>query len=156
MSGVPVEQIDSLQFLGGIFQEVENSFNALDFEQPLTAFLPKLAESHAGFFSKRVDPNGSKWPALAAFTIAKKGNDVPLVETGAMRASTLEKGAPDHIEAVSHRGLLFGTSDEKAIYHQFGTRKIPQRAFIGMTTEQVDEVAGIVADHAVEGLKFKA
>lgn len=152
---VPVEVIDDLQFLGGIFQGVENDFNGLDYEKPLQSYLPSLVKSHGDFFSSRVDPNGSQWPPLAAYTIKKKGHDVPLVETGAMKSSVLEKGA-DHIEAVSHRGLLFGTKDEKAVYHQFGTNRIPQRAFIGMQTEQVDEVAGIVADHAVEGLKFKA
>lgn len=156
MSDVPVEQIDDLRYFGGILQEVENAFSTLDYRETLKGFEESLIEEHAGHFSGRVDSSGSIWPPLAASTIKKKGHDVPLVETGEMKKSVLNSSHPDHVGATSHRGLIFGTEDRKAIFHQFGTAKIPQRAFIGMNEGLVDEVTDGVANHAVEGLKFKA
>lgn len=154
MAEVAAQQIDDIRFLGGILQEIENDFAKLDYEKTLRGFEGNFISEHAEHFSGRRDSSGSIWPRLADFTIAKKGHDIPLVETGEMKASVLNVSHPNHIGEYSHRGLLFGTEDEKGIYHQFGTRKIPQRAFIGMSEDLLNEVVGGVADHTVEGLKF--
>ena len=155
MSSVPVEQIDDLNFLGGIFQEMETAFNEADYSKTLDDFNPEIAEAQGEHFSGRHDSGGSLWPALSAYTIAKKGHDVPLVETGRLKASVLDFGHPDHIEAVSHRGLLFGTEVPYGIFHQEGTKKIPRRAFLGLKEELLQKIVDGVADHAVETLKYK-
>lgn len=152
---VPVEQLDDLKFLGGIFQEIENAFNSTDYRETLEGFLPSLVSSHAGHFSGRRDSNGSIWPPLAAATIAKKGHDVPLVETNRLKESVLNLKHPDHVGEATHRGLLFGSDVEYGIFHQEGTKRIPQRAFVGLETPLLDEIVDGVADHAVENLKFK-
>lgn len=155
MTDVPVEQIDGLQFLGGIFQEVENDFREMNYEETLRGFRDEISGEQAGHFESRRDSTGSVWPPLAEYTIRKKGHDIPLVETGEMKKSVLDSGHGDHIEGFTHRGLLFGTSDEKAIFHQEGTRKIPARPFIGLSAGLLDKMVDGVADRTVEGLKFK-
>jgi len=151
----PVEMISDPQFLGGIFQEIENAYNAADYEETLSGFLPDLVASHAGHFSERRDSSGSIWPPLAAATIARKGHDVPLVETNRLKESVLSLNHPDHVGGVTHRGLLFGTEVEYGMFHQEGTKRIPQRAFVGLESPLLEKIVSGVADHVVESMKFK-
>lgn len=155
MTSIPSELIQQPEFLGGVFQEIENAFNELDFRETLSDFLPAITESQSNHFSQRKDSGGSIWPPLSKYTVAKKGHDIPLVETTRLRESVTSQGHPDHIEAVSHRGLLFGTRVEYGIFHQEGAGRIPQRAFLGIESPLVDSVVSGVADHAVESLKFR-
>jgi phage gpG-like protein len=155
MSSVPVELYDDVRYLGGTFQDMENGYNAADYSTPLESALPEIIDDHATGFALRQDPNGSTWPPLAAYTIKKKGHDIPLVETGRLKASVLDLNHPDHIGGVSHRGLLFGTDVEYGLIHQEGGGRIPQRAFIGLKEKTLDKITDAVADAAVDSLKMK-
>jgi hypothetical protein len=62
------------------------------------------------------------WPALAASTLAKKGADTPLLETGGLRDSIQKTVEP----FVAH----VGTDDPVGRYQELGTDKIPPRSFI--------------------------
>ncbi len=146
------QQINDLTELGGIFLEIEEAFNNADFTKELTALLPVLETNEKSIFAMASSPVGEAWPALSPVTIARKGHDTKLVETGAMKAS-LTGTTTDSIRAVSHRGLIFGTSDEKSIFHQDGTSRIPQREHVGINDALCDEAVDVIADSTVEKLK---
>jgi phage gpG-like protein len=73
--------------------------------------------------AKRVIGEGYPyWPALSPETLARKMMNTPLLETGELRAS---------IEWQAH-GLegQVGSNNDKAIWHELGTSKIPPRSFL--------------------------
>lgn len=153
MAPVRTQLIEDPRFLGVVFQELENAFRGADYQPTLDKLVAGIVADHAGFFERRSDPTGDGWKPLAPVTVRKKGHDQPLVETNAMRTSLLQPGHPDHIGETSHRGLVFGTNDEKAAIHQHGARRIPARPFVGWTDERIDVATNAVADHLVEALK---
>src|SRR6266567_1055094 len=62
------------------------------------------------------------WPPLAESTLAHKAADTPLLETGEMR---------DSIEhTVTHEKAEIGSNDDKALWQELGTVKIPPRSFL--------------------------
>jgi phage gpG-like protein len=150
---VPVEEIDGFEFLGGVFLEIEEAFHRADYSEPLKPMLEMLEQTHAAGFESESTPGGEKWPPLAASTVAKKGHDVILLETGRLKASLANKTG-DSVREVSHRGLLFGTQVEYAGIHQNGTSRIPQREHVGMNEETAQRIVDVVADATVEALKY--
>src|SRR5208337_5085352 len=67
------------------------------------------------------------WPPLAARTIERKGADTPLLETGAMRESGFYE--------VRGTSFIAGFSDEKIVYHEYGTSHVPPRPVVGGTID---------------------
>ncbi|MGC1272582.1 MAG: phage virion morphogenesis protein [Planctomycetaceae bacterium] len=153
MGVVRTQLVEDPRFLGAVFQEIENAYRDCDYQAAIDKLVPAIVTDHAGYFSNRTSPNGVAMAPLSPVTVAKKGHDRPLVETDAMRQSLLQSGHPEHLGGTSHRGLVFGTSDEKATIHQHGTKRIPARPFVGWTEERVDDAANKMADHLVEALK---
>ena len=149
------EEIDGFESFATVLSDIGSAHHHMDYMETLTAFLPRVQESHESNFDGRHSPDGEAWPALAKSTVAKKGHDIPLVEFLRLKPSVLELAHPDHVGGVSHRGFLYGTSVEYGFYNNFGTAKIPQREFIGMPVPLVDDLAGVVADHEVDGLKLR-
>lgn len=86
-----------------------------------------------------------KWTALSPKYAAWKAKHFPgkpiLQRTGLMRQSLIESGHVDHVKWATRDSLTFGTtvkSERDApypIFHQFGTRKMPQRVVVGTTDE---------------------
>lgn len=77
---------------------------------------------------------GTRWKPLAPSTIRQKGaGGSILVRTGALRSSVT--GGPGYIKSISARRTTFGTSDRKAVFHQFGTSRMPARPIIVVTKE---------------------
>lgn len=79
------------------------------------------------------------WARLQAETIARKGADTPLLDTGALQ---------DSIEATVDGSVgRVGTNDPKAGFHEFGTRTIPARSFLGAAAKHKErEVVKICRD----------
>jgi len=150
--GVVAEELDDLRYLGGVFAGVEAQFRDLDYTETLRGFMPVLQQEEARQFSQQADAAGRAWPKLSPVTIARKGHDRILVETGRLRAS-LESQNGDSVRATSHRGLLFGTAVPYSIFHQTGGRRLPQREHVGMNSEACDKLTATVADATVRGLK---
>jgi phage virion morphogenesis protein len=78
-------------------------------------------------FSQSKSPLGEPWRPLAESTVARRrmGSSKPLIDTGLLRKSVATRG--------EKQGVVFGVSGsagEYAQFHQFGTRKIPRRAFM--------------------------
>jgi phage gpG-like protein len=73
--------------------------------------------------AKRVIGEGYDfWPALKPETLARKMMNTPLLETGELRAS-IEWNAEGNLGHV-------GSNNDKAIWHELGTVKIPPRSFL--------------------------
>jgi hypothetical protein len=73
--------------------------------------------------AKRVIGEGYDfWPALAPSTLARKMMNTPLLETGELRAS-IEWTASGLEGAV-------GSNNDKAVWHELGTARIPPRSFL--------------------------
>jgi len=149
------EELNSIAELGGIFLDIEQRFNGLDYTEPLTEFQETIAKGEQAAFDGQREPGGSPWAPLSPVTVAKKGHSTILFETGALKASLVTVGGPNNINAVASRGSLFGTSDEKALFHTEGTSRMPARPPVGTNDEDVDGLTESLADHAVDGLIFK-
>lgn len=82
--------------------------------------------------AEKTDPSGRAWPPLAASTIAAKGNGNILVDSGRLLGSIFHASG-------SHEAVV-GTNVEYAGYLQGGTRKMPARAFIGISDENWQQI----------------
>ncbi len=132
--------------LEGILDDLQESFHDVDCTEALTGkVFPAIERAEAGYFASETDSSGNPWAPLAPSTVARKGHDIILVETGAMRASLVGQTG-DSIRDAGADFATFGTSDEKAAFHQEGTRNMPARPPVGASDELLDEIAGIIGD----------
>lgn len=96
--------------------------------------------------------NGNQWaplnPAYLAWKISKGFDPRRLHQTGAMRASLT--GRPMSIEEYGPGTARFGTTDEKAPFHQNGTQYMPQRKIITVTEDLADDVNSVLATYIFE------
>ena len=89
----------------------------------------------AHFLEERIKDNlGTEFikPPLAASTVERKGFDAPLIETGKMHDSI-------GWEHASVRKTIVGSTDEKAVWHEFGTGHVPARPFFSKTAQDEDK-----------------
>ncbi len=100
-------------------------------------------------FTQATSPGGKPWPPHAETTVRLYGPHPLLILSGAMKASTVV-GGPDHIERVEPFTAYTGTKDRKAIFHQQGTKRMPQREFHGVDDETADKMAEALADFLTE------
>ena len=73
---------------------------------------------------------GDSWAVLSESTVKQKGFRTVLVRTGALQDSIFVD--------VSGLNLLIGTDKKYAVYHQTGTRHMPQRKVIDITRQDID------------------
>lgn len=77
------------------------------------------------------------WPPLQEETIARKAKgNTPLLETGELRDS-IEITAPVHEGGIT-AGYV-GSNNDKAIWHEQGTRTIPPRPFLMAAAVQSEQ-----------------
>jgi phage gpG-like protein len=86
------------------------------------------------------------WPQLQAKTVARKANgNTPLLETGEMRDSIEHK--------VGEHEAHVGSNNQKAVYQELGTSRIPPRSFLmgaAMHKErQIVEDTGLIFHAAI-------
>jgi hypothetical protein len=82
------------------------------------------------------------WPSLKAETIARKiHGDTPLLETGELRASI------EWIADGNHGAV--GSNNDKAVWHEFGTSRIPPRPFLAGAAAHVEAKIHKMAARAV-------
>jgi hypothetical protein len=88
------------------------------------------------------------WPQLADSTLAKKGANTPLLETGEMRDSIEHK--------VSHDVASIGSDNDKALWQEYGTSTIPPRSFLGgALIHKSDEVVEVIGQDIVATIRGK-
>ena len=90
----------------------------------------------------------SFWPPLAEETLRRKdGVNTPLLETGELR------------DSIEHNSDQFegyvGSNNPKAEWHEFGTRRIPPRSFLGAAAglegPKIERMAGEVMRSVIDG-----
>lgn len=90
------------------------------------------------------------WAPLASSTISEKaragyGGQPILVRTGELAQSLA--GGSGSVKQVTPTSLTVGTDDPIAKYHQYGTRKMPQRKIIGLSFAARSQVVRVLADY---------
>lgn len=75
---------------------------------------------------------GDRWMPLAGSTIEAKGSTLPLLNSGRLANSIFVK--------VSGVVAIVGSNSRIAVYHQNGTRSIPQRKIIEVTKEDIERL----------------
>lgn len=97
-------------------------------------------------FQTETDPDGKPWQKLSAFTVAKKKAEGKIAgilqRTGLMRSRVNYR--------ASATSCIIGVNDVKAKKHQFGIG-VPQRKFLGFSSEDKQEIIAILEDHIVGG-----
>jgi len=78
-------------------------------------------------FVNKTDPEGNPWERNRPSTIAKKGRDDPLVDTGKLKKSVYMKSDKD--------GFMVYTEVPYAGFHQSGTDRFTARPFMGFSEE---------------------
>lgn len=148
---VYTEQVELSQ-VGSIFLGIEQQFMGIDYSETLRDVIPDLEKDEQGQFAGEMSANGTKWPPLSDTTIAIKGHDTILVDTGRLKSSLVGQ-TPDSIRETSHRGLLFGTSVPYSIFHDKPTANRPQRQHVGIGEQTVETIVNKIADATVNALK---
>jgi phage gpG-like protein len=115
--------------------------------------IEEAAELVRAAAAKLIGHPNEVWAELAESTLARKGADTPLFETGEMRAS-IDKTIGHHIAWV-------GSNSDKAVWQELGTSRIPPRSFIGLAAIQSEDkihkiatqcIGRALAGHGVGGL----
>jgi hypothetical protein len=97
--------------------------------------------------------NGVQWaplnPDYLAWKIGKGFRPERLRQTDAMKDSLTSR--PMDVEVYEPMRATFGTTDEKAPWHQHGTSIMPQRQIINVTADLADDVNSVLATYIFEG-----
>lgn len=143
---------DELGKFTSVFSTLQSNSDQFAFGETFEAISDSLVKFHQSFFANQSSPGGDRWAPLSPITIARKGHATILVETDSMRRSVAGRRHQDHIESFSTNEMSWGTKDEKAAFHQYGTSRMPARPFVGWSDESIDSAVELVADAAVEQL----
>jgi phage virion morphogenesis protein len=125
----------------------------IDFRPALEVCARLIQNDTRERFRKGEDPDGKKWKPLKHPPKIPKGRSVdqPLWATGRLVAST-GAGVADHVEELTPHSLVIGSSVQYAGYHQFGTKHIPARPFLGVGADLAKQLDDVVADFAVDAV----
>ena len=111
-------------------------------EQVGTALLQDFAQNfrdEGGMFGRGA---WAQWQPLRPSTVADRrrlgypGEHPILVREGNLMASVTQRGAAGNVFEVGPNSLVLGTTDRKAKYHQFGTRRMPARKIVGISPQR--------------------
>lgn len=120
--------------------------------EPLKRWGQELAGELGTGFLRSESPTGQKWPPLKRRRPKGHNQGIrPLIDFGDLMLSVISD-SPDHIERITDDSIVFGTSDFKAAFHQFGTRVIPPRPFLGVSDEMADRATELLAEHQITSI----
>ena len=109
-------------------------------EPPLKGWGNYMEQETERQFATETDPDGVRWAALAPSTLAQKRRlgypDSILTRTGKMRNSV--------VAIADARSVLIGVDVPYAIFHQRGTRKMPQRRILGMNDKREQKLRKLI------------
>lgn len=123
---------------------------ALDLTKAMEATSAYLSSQAAGRFAGGHDPDGAPWPPLKPATVKRKGHAKILIDRGDLAAAMTSASAPGAIRDIGPRSLEHGEDLPHGWPHQSGTATLPQRAFAGVSEQDADHIAELVADEAVK------
>jgi phage gpG-like protein len=90
------------------------------------------------------------WQPLAPSTVARKGSDTILVDSGALRDS-FQYGAEANIFEVTDDYLRYGSDVEYGEFHQFGTSDIPMRKVFELSDDDRTKIVKSLQRWVIEG-----
>jgi HK97 gp10 family phage protein len=111
--------------------------------------IEREAKSEIGHYQGEVGPFPA-WAALADSTEAQKARmgypaGAPLLATGAMRDNITHE--------ISGHEAVVGSPDEKAVYHEFGTSKMPPRPVFGPAAfKSLEKLHNLIGAEVVAGI----
>lgn len=107
---------------------------------PLTDAIGALLEnSTRQRFADKQAPNGATWQNLMPKTQATKGNNNILVQSGDLASSITYHANP--------YSTTVGTPEKYGAYHQFGTNKMVSRPFLGISSEDEQNIYALINDY---------
>lgn len=94
--------------------------------------------------------DGTPWAPLRPSTLegrrkgrGSRGSVQPLRDTGTMFQSLTSGGARGSVRKVSSIEVVVGTKIPYAVYHQFGTRRMPARKHVVVTPHARERILGL-------------
>jgi hypothetical protein len=94
------------------------------------------------------------WKDLSPMYAAQKASRYPsrgiLVATGDMAKSVIDPKHPNHIFSKFKLQAKFGSKDKKIMFHQEGTRRMPQRRVIELTEAQKRHIVKILSEWVIK------
>ena len=109
-------------------------------EPPLRGWGNYMEQETERQFATETDPDGVRWAALAPSTLAEKRRkgypESILTRTGKMRRSV--------VSVADTRSVLIAVDVPYAIFHQQGTRKMPQRRILGMNEKREQKLRKLI------------
>jgi len=124
----------------------------LSFRPPLEVSKLLIVGATRQNFNQGRDPEGVPWLPLKRPRRRSKGGDLPLRDTGKLRASVT--GGARTVERITDTELIFGTNLEYAGFHQFGTRFIPKREFLGFNAPLINDIDRAFTEYVEKQLGF--
>ena len=93
-------------------------------------------------FREGRDPNtGDRWeplsPAYAKWKARNRYSKTPLTLKGALRRSI-------HYGVLGKKSVAWGTDRKYGRFHQYGTKRLPQRRFLGLSRDDVYQIDQII------------
>jgi len=134
MSTVVAIELTGAEKLIAAFVEIERTVG--DFSPIFEEIGPEVLTD----IRQRIDSHPG--PPLAASTVKRKGSTKILRDKDDLYAS-FQKGAGANVFRITPLAAEFGTSDFKAMFHQTGTGRMPQRTIIEITGEHEARYAKI-------------
>lgn len=127
-----VFQVDGFERVFAVLDKLENP----QWDRLLEVVGETLEAQTKQHFQEQGGPEGA-WPPT------KRGGQI-LVKTGLLRGS-IEHAAIGPLEIAVGTNVAYGK------FHQFGTRKMPRRAFLGLTTDDKVEISNVIETY-IRGL----
>ncbi len=137
-----VERIN-LSHLSGWLTDKAAAMRAPDLRKLFDVVHQILVSGAKMNFVRSSAPDGTPWAPLKKERRRNKGKSLPLRDTGLLMASL--QGGPKHIDVRRQTGLQFGTSVDYAAFHQFGTKFIPARPFLGLNAKLIKSIGSAFA-----------
>lgn len=140
----------------------DGALRATDMMEPLAKISLDMMEVEKRIWTSKGRRGGNPWPALAPSTVEKKGGRTTiLVDTGQLKRSVTEPGAPWQILEMSRYSLGFGTDRPWAFTHQYGSEgvfaggrmlknDVPQREFIKYIPNDYTRWNKIIVDYLLK------
>lgn len=127
---------------------IEGEHRLLNLDPALYAIAGEVDDRIQTAFAIDSDPvTGTPWPELKPATLRAKqkagyGSD-------ALENRRILRGAA--IATVEGRAILVNNQPDYAKYHQFGTSKIPQRRFVGVSPQDIQQFEDILTRYISAG-----
>lgn len=118
------------------------------YTEPLGDCLPVIYQSVRDNFTSSATPDDVSWPARKI-----EGDGHPLlIDTGAMLQAAVGSGS-GRVQEVGSFDLAVGVDGSVIPYaatHNFGSKNMPSREYMGISEEHEDECERIIADFVMQ------